>query len=100
MNLMGGGTDEQMKKVKKKRVAGKPKMGHTCCTLLTEFMESTARLSSPLKVRKCKYLTFSDRLKTSNCKFQENSYDVPELTGSLNHRRLKNKLHRVPGECL
>lgn len=39
MKLMGGGTDEQMKKVKKKRVAGKPKMGHTCCTLLSEFME-------------------------------------------------------------
>lgn len=28
-----------MKKVKTKRAAGKPKMGHTCCTLLIEFME-------------------------------------------------------------
>jgi len=30
-------------------------------------------------------------LKTSNCKFQVNSYEVPELTGSLNYRRLGSR---------
>lgn len=28
-----------MKKLEKERAAGKPKMGHTCCSLLIEFME-------------------------------------------------------------